>query len=225
MLYATTGDGGGANDSHDNARHLDNLLGKLLRINPRPQGNRSYGTPSGNPYVGLPGRDAIYSYGLRNPWRFSFDRATGRLAIADVGQNAAEEVNYEAPATASGANFGWPQWEGAALVDSGRPGQDPPQPPIFTYPHSSCRAAGGACAITGGYVVRNRGLSALAGRYLYADFYVGNIRSFIPTLAGATDVQGTGLHVSHLSSFGQGFGGRIYVASLDGPVYRLRQGG
>jgi hypothetical protein len=74
-------------------------------------------------------------------------------------------------------------------------------------------------------VVRNRGLSALAGRYLYADFYVGNIRSFIPTLAGATDVQGTGLHVSHLSSFGQGFGGRIYVASLDGPVYRLRQGG
>jgi hypothetical protein len=224
MLWAGTGDGGGPGDLHDNARSRTSLLGKLLRIDPLPEGARSYRSPPGNPYVGGPGRDEIYSYGLRNPWRFSFDSRSGRLAIADVGEHAAEEVNYETLASAKGANFGWPQWEGDVPHDLTRPGQDPPQSPIFTYRHPSCRAAGGGCSITGGYVVRDPGMPALAGRYIYADFFVGNIRSFIPTLTGARDVRGTGLHVSNLSSFGRGIKGRIYVASLNGPVYRLTQG-
>ncbi len=220
-LYVSTGDGGGGGDSHDNARRLGNLLGKLLRIDPRKQGDRPYTSPATNPFVGAPGRDEIYSYGLRNPWRFSIDSATGDIAIGDVGQGAVEEVNYETRASARGANFGWPQWEGDVLLDPTRPGPHPPQAPIFTYPHASCEGAAGACAITGGYVVRDRELPSLLGRYLYADFYVGDIRSFIPGLAGATGDQGTGLHVSNLSSFGQGLNGRMYVASLNGPLYRL----
>jgi glucose/arabinose dehydrogenase len=221
-LYIGTGDGGGASDDHDNARRLDSLLGKLLRIDPRRSGDAPYRSPASNPYVGARGRDEIYSYGFRNPWRFSFDRTTGNITIGDVGHYAAEEVNYETRASAKGANFGWPQWEGQVLHDPSRPGRDPAEPPIFTYRHVSCRATAGACAITGGYVVRDRRLRTLAGRYLYADFYVGDIRSFIPRLGGATGDRSTGLHVSNLSSFGQGLNGRIYAASLNGPVYRLR---
>ena len=221
-LYITTGDGGGADDVHDNARNLSKLLGKLLRIDPRQHGSDGYSSPSGNPYVGAPGRDEIYAYGLRNPWHFSFDRATGDIAIGDVGQSAAEEVDYETRLGARGANFGWPEYEGTEVHDASRPGEDPHRPPAFTYPHSVCSFG---CAVTGGYVVRDPGLSSLAGRYLYADFYVGDIHSFVPQPGGATDDQDTGLHVPYLSSFGEGFGGRIYVSSLQGPVYKLTEGG
>ena len=224
-LYAATGDGGGAHDAHDNARRLGNLLGKLLRIDPRKHGDDPYRSPPGNPYVGVPGRDEIYSYGLRNPWRFSFDFPTGTVAIGDVGQNSVEEISYETQASAKGANFGWPQWEGDVPHDLARPGPDPPEPPILTYSHASCEAVATACAVTGGHVVRDRELPSLYGRYLYADFYVGNMRSFIPSPAGATDDQAAGLHVSHLSSFGQGVSGRMYVTSIDGPVFRLLEGG
>ncbi len=221
-LYITTGDGGGAGDVHDNARRLSKLLGKLLRIDPRQLGRNSYTAPTGNPYVGGPGRDEIYAYGLRNPWHFSFDRATGDIAIGDVGQSAVEEVNYQARLGAKGVNFGWPEYEGNEVHDPSRPGQDPHEPPVFTYPHSICSPG---CAVTGGYVVRDPGLSSLSGRYLYADFYVGDIHSFVPRLGGATDDRDTGLHVPYLSSFGEGFGGQIYVSSLQGPVYKLTQGG
>jgi glucose/arabinose dehydrogenase len=221
-LYITTGDGGGAGDVHDNARNLSKLLGKLLRIDPRAHGRDSYSSPSGNPYVGKPGRDEIYAYGLRNPWHFSFDRTSGDIAIGDVGQSAAEEVNYETRMGARGANFGWPEYEGTEVHDASRPGADPHRAPAFTYPHSVCSHG---CAVTGGYVVRDPALSSLAGRYLYADFYVGDIHSFVPQPGGATDEQDTGLHVPYLSSFGEGVGGRIYVSSLQGPVYKLTQEG
>jgi glucose/arabinose dehydrogenase len=221
-LYITTGDGGGAGDVHDNARRLSKLLGKVLRIDPRQHGGHSYSAPSGNPYVGEPGRDEIYAYGLRNPWHFSFDRASGDLSIGDVGQSAAEEVNYETRLGARGANFGWPEYEGTEVHDASRPGADPHRPPAFTYSHSVCSDG---CAVTGGYVVRDPSLSSLAGRYLYADFYVGEIHSFVPQPGGATDEQDTGLHVPYLSSFGEGFGGRIYVSSLQGPIYKLTQEG
>jgi glucose/arabinose dehydrogenase len=216
-LYISTGDGGGSDDNHDNARRLSKLLGKLLRIDPRRHGQDRYRSPAGNPYLGGPGRDEIYAYGLRNPWRFSFDQATGDIAIGDVGQGAVEEVDYETPANTKGANFGWPEYEGNQVHDASRPGPDPPHPPIFTYSHSTCSP----CAITGGYVVRDPDLSSLAGRYLYADFYGGQIHSLI---GGPTDDTDTGLDVPQLSSFGEGVGGRIYVSSLTGPVYRLMQG-
>jgi glucose/arabinose dehydrogenase len=225
LLYAATGDGGGADDTRDNARRLGNLLGKLLRIDPRRHGDDPYRSPPSNPYVGVPGRDEIYSYGLRNPWRFSFDLPTRTIAIGDVGQSAAEEVDYETLASARGANFGWPEWEGNVPHDPARPGPDPPEFPILTYGHAPCEATAGACAITGGYVVRDRQLPSLYGRYLYADFYLGNMRSFIPSVNGATDDQAAGLHVANLSSFGQGVNGRMYAASINGPVYRLTEGG
>jgi glucose/arabinose dehydrogenase len=220
-LYMATGDGGGAGDVHDNARRLSKLLGKILRIDPEQHGRDSYLSPAGNPYVGGPGRDEIYAYGLRNPWHFSFDRATGDIAIGDVGQSKVEEVNYKTRVGAKGGNFGWPEYEGNEIYDASRPGPHPHEPPVFTYSHSTCSPG---CAVTGGYVVRDPNLSSLAGRYLYADFYVGDIHSFVPGLGGATDDQDTGLHVPYLSSFGEGIQGRIYVSSLQGPVYRLAQG-
>jgi glucose/arabinose dehydrogenase len=212
-LYIGTGDGG---RNADSAANLDVLLGKLLRIDPRKRHGRHYTVPSRNPYVGGGhGRAEIYAYGLRNPWRFSFDSTNGRLAIADVGAGSREEVNYVTRAGAKGANFGWPQWEGDQ-PHSGDPGPDAPTFPIFTYPHPD------GCAVVGGYVVRGPGLPALAGRYVYTDLCHGDIRSFVPDLGGASDDQSTGLQVSSPTSFGVGAGGQIYVASYGGDVFRLR---
>ena len=115
LLYISTGDGGGAGDNLDNARHLNVLLGKLLRIDPHQQGTAPYTVPRSNPYVGRAGRDEIFSYGLRNPFRFSFDSATGDLAIGDVGQGRWEEIDYVTRSRASGSYFGWPTYEGKVV--------------------------------------------------------------------------------------------------------------
>jgi glucose/arabinose dehydrogenase len=211
-LYIGTGDGG---NNANAAANLDVLLGKLLRIDPRKRHGRGYTVPSSNPWVGRSGRNEIYAYGLRNPWRFSFDSVNGRLAIGDVGEGSREEVNYVTRAGARGANFGWPAWEGDQ-PHAGDPGTDAPTFPIFTYPHPD------GCAVVGGYVVRDPGLPALAGRYVYTDLCHGDIRSFVPNLGGASDHQSTGLQVNSPTSFGEGPGGQIYVASLSGDVYRLR---
>jgi glucose/arabinose dehydrogenase len=220
MLWLATGDGGGAGDGLDNARNLDSLLGKLLRIDPTSKSG-PYGIPGDNPFVGAPGADEIYSYGLRNPWRFSFDSGSGELTIADVGQGAVEEVNMLSPAAARGANFGWPQFEGNQPFDPARPGQDPPTAPAHTY---SSADASGNCSITGGYVVRDKALGALLGRYVYSDLCGGELRSFAPTPSGASSDAGLGLSVSRPTSFGEGRRGRIYVTSLDGPVFQLVPG-
>jgi glucose/arabinose dehydrogenase len=223
LLYIGTGDGGCGNDCHDNARHRTTLLGKILRINPRKHHRSAYTVPKSNPYVGRRGRDEIYSYGLRNPWRFSFNSANGDLAIGDVGQESFEEIDYTTRAHARRANFGWPEYEGNQLDDPSRPGPDPPTKPIFTFPHPS----GGCAAVIGGYVVHARDLPALAGRYLYTDLCNGAIFSLVPHPSPdvATGNQDTGLDVSGPTSFGEGVGGRIYVASQFGPVYHLTQGG
>jgi glucose/arabinose dehydrogenase len=220
LLWIATGDGGGAGDTLDNARNLDSLLGKLLRIDPTAR-KGPYTIPDDNPFVGGPVGDEIYAYGLRNPWRFSFDSATGELAIADVGQGAVEEVNVLSRAAARGANFGWPQFEGNQPFDPSRPGQDPPTPPSHTY--SSVDATGN-CSVTGGYVVRDDRLESLNGRYVYADLCGGALRSFIPTAGGASDDGALGVSVSSPTSFGEGRRGRIYVTSLDGPVFELVPG-
>jgi glucose/arabinose dehydrogenase len=220
-LYAGTGDGGGSGDSEDNARHLNVLLGKLLRINPHRQGTHPYTVPPTNPFVGRAGRDEIYSYGLRNPWRFAFNFQANTLAIGDVGQGSQEEVDYVKIPAASGANFGWPMWEGTFKLSPGRPdpnlGALPPVFPILTYTHAR------GCAIVGGYVVRDPSLESLKGRYLYTDLCDGVIRRVAAKPSGASGDRSTGLHVNIPSSFGEGAGGRIYVTSLNGPVYRLRQ--
>jgi glucose/arabinose dehydrogenase len=220
LLYIGTGDGGGGDDQHGargNAQDLGSPLGKILRIDPRRHGRRAYRVPRSNPFVGRPGaRPEIYSYGLRNPWRFSFDRRTGALTIGDVGQDAVEEIDHVRRGGARGTNFGWRPWEGR------RRNFDEPAPgavfPVITHDH-----ADGWCSITGGYVARDRRVPALYGRYVYGDLCQGRIWS--ARLGGGRarrDRPIAGLRsVSSVTSFGEDARGRLYVTSLDGPVYRF----
>jgi hypothetical protein len=175
--------------------------------------------PGSNPFVGRPGRDEIYALGLRNPWRFTFDR--GRIAIGDVGQERFEEVDFEGQRALRGANFGWDHFEGWHRFDFPGDNEAPRprhryRPPIFEYSHGSTR-----CAIVGGYVVRAPHLPSIRGRYLYTDNCAGGLRSFVPHRRHGRHDRGLGVHVSLPSSFGEGPGGSIYVASLNGPVYKL----
>lgn len=223
LLYISTGDGGGGGDNHDNARRLNVLLGKILRINPHKRGSAPYSVPSSNPFVGRAGRDEIYSYGLRNPWRFSFDSANGNLAIGDVGQGAWEEIDYVTPSRAKGSYFGWPTWEGNERFSSRtdpNPNRRPPIFPIQVRNHGS----DGYCAIIGGYVVHSQALSLLNGRYVYSDNCNGTIRSLRPSPSGASADRSTGLSVSGPTSFGVGGAGQLYVTSGgDGRVYQVIQ--
>jgi hypothetical protein len=173
--------------------------------------------PADNPFTDRAGaRGEIWAYGLRNPWRFSFDRSTNDLTIADVGQDAVEEVDHVSAARARGANFGWRALEGTkVLFGAERPSSA--IGPVIQKAHSA-----GWCSITGGYVVRDPALPALRGRYVYGDFCQGRLRSARLTSSGAAGDRDLGLpSIDSLSSFGQDGRGRVYVTSLSGPVYRL----
>ena len=212
FLYISTGDGGGGGDPDENAEDLASPLGKILRIDPR--GTSPYSIPPGNPFAAGPTPEAFH-YGLRNPWRFSFDRMTGDVVIADVGQDAFEEVNFLPHGTGAGSFFGWDHFEGNASFEPA--GTSPPHvPPVLTRPHAS-----GDCSITGGYVVRDRELPTLYGRYLYADLCVGEIRSARLRAGAAEGDAATGLTLSSPTSFGEDAAGCLYVASLSGTVYRI----
>ncbi len=207
-LYFGTGDGGSGGDPPNNAQNPHSRLGKLLRFDQR----------EAHP------KPRIYSSGLRNPFRFSFDRVTDpghpRLAIGDVGQNRFEEIDYLPVGAARGANFGWDAFEGFAPYEdenSGTPDPGGTVKPIFAYPHGR----GGSCAIVGGYVVADPRLTSLYKRYIYADLCEGQLRSLVPHPHGASDEHKLGLSVSTPSSFGEDDQHRLYVCSLDGPVYRL----
>lgn len=215
LLYFGTGDGGAGGDPPDNAQNKDVLLGKLLRIDPRASGGKPYSVPSSNPFVGRAGRDEIYSYGLRNPFRFSFDTTHGqpRIAIGDVGQDRFEELDYVTVGRANGANFGWDAFEGFAKYETPDPGGT--VKPIFAY------GRGRGCTIIGGYVVRDPRLRGLRGRYVYADLCEGQLRSLVPHLKRASGDRKLGLSVASPTSFGEDQRQRLYVTSLEGPVYRL----
>jgi glucose/arabinose dehydrogenase len=216
LLYIGTGDGGSGGDPPNNAQDKDVLLGKLLRIDPRPSGGKPYSIPADNPFVGKPGRDEIYSYGLRNPFRFSFDG--DRIAIGDVGQDRFEELDYTTVEGAKGANFGWDAFEGFSEYTGVNDGTLDPGgtvKPIFAY------GRGRGCTIIGGYVVRDPRLPRLRGRYLYADLCEGQLRTLVPHLKRASDDRKLGLSVSSPSSFGEDNQHRLYVASLEGPVFRI----
>jgi glucose/arabinose dehydrogenase len=218
LLYVGWGDGGGSHDrhgAHGNAQSLTTLLGKILRIDPRRKGRAPYSIPHDNPFVRRRGaRPEIYSYGLRNPWRFSFDRATGDVAIADVGQDEVEEVNFASRGRARGANYGWRVFEGR-LRETREPAPAAVAP-VLTYPHTA-----GRCAITGGYVVRDPALGALAGWYVYGDFCTGQLSAAVLGPQGATGDHPLGLRVSSITSFGEGRGGHLYATSFQGGVFRL----
>jgi glucose/arabinose dehydrogenase len=218
QLYIGFGDGGGAGDLHGvhgNAQNLGTLLGKILRIDPVASGGRPYSIPTSNPFAGRRGaRGEIWAYGLRNPWRFTFDPRTNALVIGDVGQNAVEEIDV-VPGMGKGANLGWRVFEGRSPYT---PGESAPGalPPAIERFHRD-----GNCSITGGVVVRDRALPALRGRYLFGDFCKGIIQSGRVAGRSLRGVHRTRLHVSALASFGTDGRGRTYAVSTDGPVYRL----
>ncbi len=218
MLYMAFGDGGGSGDPDRNAQNLGRLLGKMLRIDPR--GGGAYRIPRGNPFAGRRGaRDEVYAYGLRNPWRFSFDRAKGHLIVADVGQDEVEEIDFvrsrrRGRAPRGGYNFGWPAFEGRRRFRGGRVRGH--VPPVVQRTRRE-----GFCTIIGGYVVRDRSLRRLSGRYVYGDLCSG--RLFSARLRGARLVNPRPLavEVPYVVSFGEDAAGHVYAVSLSGPVYRL----
>ncbi|HWI75314.1 MAG TPA: PQQ-dependent sugar dehydrogenase [Baekduia sp.] len=219
-LYVGTGDGGGGDDQHGargNAQNLASPLGKILRIDPRASGGRPFTPAPSNPFVNRAGaRPEIYSYGLRNPWRFSFDRARGDLVIGDVGQDAVEEIDFARKGTARGANYGWRPWEGRSRnFDEPAPGA---KFPVLTKTH-----ADGWCSITGGYIVRDKAVPGLYGRYVYGDYCKGQLRSAKLSGGRASGDQAIpGVKtISALTSFGEDASGRVYVMSQSGPVYRF----
>jgi glucose/arabinose dehydrogenase len=218
-MYIGTGDGGGAGDQHGargNAQNLGSPLGKILRIDPKQSGGKPYTVPSDNPFVNRAGaRPEIYSYGLRNPWRYSFDRKTGDLVIGDVGQDAVEEIDFVRRGKGKGANFGWRPFEGRSRY---KPGESAPGAikPVITRSHSD-----GWCSITGGVVVRDKTLPGLRGRYLFGDFCKQRIQSAKLSAGKAKSVHTTSLKVGSLSSFGEDARGRVYTVSLEGTVSRL----
>jgi hypothetical protein len=220
LLYVAPGDGGTGGAP---ARQLDNFHGKLLRIDPRPSATAGYSVPQGNPFLGMPGRrGAIWAYGLRNPFRFSFDRLTGDLAIGDVGEKTFEEINFLpfAAGRGFGADLGWNACEGAfAKGSTTRPC------PIAgsVMPAIEKARASGFKAIVNGYVVRDPSLPSLYGRFVYGDFFVDRLRSALLGPGGATDDReiGAGAEVHRLTSFGEDAGGCVYATSYEGGVYRL----
>jgi glucose/arabinose dehydrogenase len=215
-LYVALGDGGGAGDPSGNAQSLSTLLGKLLRISPEASGAIPYTIPADNPFVGRDGaRPEIWGYGLRNPWRFSFDRRTGDLWIGDVGQNAFEEIDVEPAGSPGGSNFGWDRFEGAHRFEGDADRRDTVLP-VYEYFHD-----GSVCAVTGGYVYRGEAIPGLRGAYVFGDFCRGRLEAFRAREGGATEPVLLGPVVPNLASFGQDADGELYALSLSGDVYRL----
>jgi glucose/arabinose dehydrogenase len=226
-LYVGLGDGGSdytrgdpQGDPDRNGQNLDVLLAKMLRIEPRlpdgslPPNGAGYAIPADNPFVGRTGaQPEIWAYGLRNPWRYSFDRETGDLWIGDVGAGAREEIDVQAAGSSGGQNYGWNNVEGTVVW------RRPPAqavPPVYEYPHT-----GGACSVTGGYVYRGTALPALQGWFVFGDFCAG-------TITGLRMVSGTpfirvlsGDSIESLTSFGQDQAGELYALSVAGGVYQL----
>jgi glucose/arabinose dehydrogenase len=198
-LFLGTGEGGPVVPLSSRAQDPDDPLGKLLRIDPET------------------GRARIVATGLRNPWRYSFDRETGDIWIGDVGDFTQEEVDHVRASRLDGANFGWPAREGTAGTKSELRPPPGAVEPTLTYTRTG-KEDEARCAITGGYVVRDPALGTLEGKYLYGDFCVGEILSYEPEGGRPEE---TGLEVPKLASFAEDTDGRVYAISLDGPIYRL----
>lgn len=219
LLYIATGDGGDAGDPQGNGQDTGSLLGKILRIDvDRRDDGRAYAIPEGNPFSSGGGRPEIFAYGLRNPWRFSFDRATGDLWIADVGQGRIEEVNRLAAGTGAGANLGWNAYEGRSpFAGPGAVEGRAVTWPVAQYSHSR------GCSVTGGYVSRGRRAATLRGRYVFADYCTGELWSMRagPRPGGLRrETARLTTTLRNVTSFGEGTGGDLYVIS-GGGVWRF----
>jgi glucose/sorbosone dehydrogenase len=217
LLYLAPGDGG---SSSATAQDLDSLLGKVLRIDPRPTGPLGYTIPHDNPFVGVSGRDEIWAYGLRNPFRFSFDRLTGDLIVGDVGEGTTEEIDFVPASQGSGrgVNFGWAPCEGSFERGSSTA---PCALPGATGPVIDAFASDGWHAIIAGYVVRDPSVPSLLGRFIYSDASKGELWSARLATPRAEDVRAIGVGIPEASSFGEDAAGCVYVAQLSGAVSRI----
>ncbi|MDX6581691.1 MAG: hypothetical protein QOI10_875 [Solirubrobacterales bacterium] len=221
-LYISTGDGSGGQDALHNAQNPGSLLGKLLRIDPRQHGVNAYSVPPDNPFAAPDAtRDEIWSIGFRNPWRFSFDRYTGAIAIGDVGEAAREEVDYRTAAQGGGRgeNFGWSCREGTLPFPSDRARCPNPSAtfvePIYDYAHGNPSP----CAVVGGYVARDPGVPSIFGRYLFSDLCDGQLRTLAPAAPGAGPrLEGLAVDPFGPTSFGEDACGRLYLAEIGGGV-------
>lgn len=217
-LYIGLGDGGASDDPGNRAQNRTTLLGKMLRIDvDKSDSGKNYGIPADNPFVGEPALDEIWALGVRNPWRFSFDRLTGDLYIGDVGQNLWEEINFQPADSTGGENYGWRLKEGNHCFIPAQ-GCDPGglTDPIFEYHHSE------GCSVTGGTVYRGLSIPALHGYYLYADYCTGEISALRGDGKGTWQNYPVKKIGNYLSTFGEDNAGEVYLAQRDeGTIYRL----
>jgi glucose/arabinose dehydrogenase len=198
-LYVGMGDGGAGGDPENRAQNPGELLGKLLRLDPLGKA-----------------KPVVAALGLRNPWRFSYDRKTGDLYIGDVGQNAIEEIDYVPAGDRRLLNFGWRVYEGKSGYQQGELGPGVLTGPLVQYPHDQ------GCSVIGGFVYRGKAVKAAAGRYFYGDACSGTIWSLKVANGAAADVRVEPFRVSSISSFGESAAGELYLVSLEGAIYRLR---
>jgi glucose/arabinose dehydrogenase len=215
LLWLGIGDGSSGGDPANAAQSLTELSGKLLRLDPTPTGGKGYRVPASNPFVNRAGaRPEIWAYGLRNPWRFSFDRATGDLWIGEVGQYIIEEIDVIGRRRSKGANFGW-RWLEGSRPFSGSP---PPNvvPPVHEYAHRN-----GRCAVIGGHVYRGTQILGLQGAYVYGDVCDGRIRALARAPGKPVRHRDLGLQLPGLVSFGEDRAGELYALSLAGGIFRL----
>tara|TARA_R110000851_G_scaffold81391_2_gene178722 strand:- start:2369 stop:3763 length:1395 start_codon:yes stop_codon:yes gene_type:complete len=218
-LYISSGDGGGSGDTSNNAQNLTLLLGKMLRLDiDNPDGTENYSIPSDNPFIGNPdARDEIWAYGLRNPWKFSFDSSNGDIWIGDVGQNEVEEID-RASATDAGLNYGWRCYEGSAPFNTSN---CPPQSELtFPIAEYSSGSGSGNCSITGGYVYRGNVYADIQGVYIFADYCNGTISTLDQsgTIVEQLDIQ------KNWVSFGEDVNGELYAIALGGDIYKIEGG-
>jgi glucose/arabinose dehydrogenase len=215
MLYAGLGDGGGGGDPYQTGQDPNALLGSLLRLD--VSGN-PYTIPPSNPFVGQANkRGEIWAKGLRNPWRYAFDATTSLLYIADVGQNAHEEVDV-VPATQAGVDYGWSIMEGTSCYNAATCTKTGLTLPLIDYTHTS-----GACSITGGYVYRGTAIPGIRGHYFYSDYCAGFLHSFRYENGVAVDQKDWGLTMSTVTSFGVDIAGELYVMSGNS-ILKVAQG-
>tara|TARA_B100001029_G_C15052955_1_gene452142 strand:- start:28 stop:1191 length:1164 start_codon:yes stop_codon:yes gene_type:complete len=233
-LYIAIGDGGSSGDPSNHAQNIETIFGTILRIDPN---NNNYRIPDGNPFVRhRTAKREIWSYGLRNPWRFSFDRLTGDLYIADVGQHKWEEVNFQSYQSQGGENYGWNYFEGSHYFDSNKSSINLVMP-VFEYSNDMnyMKVIVGwdeegldGCSITGGYVYRGKSIPGIYGRYFFSDYCSGNIWSFEINNSKAEDFQNHtqdlnlgGNENVYISSFGEDINGELYIVDYNGTIYKL----
>jgi glucose/arabinose dehydrogenase len=218
MVWFGLGDGGSQRDPSNNGQNTNVLLGKILRIDPtRPTANAGYAVPADNPFVNGGGAPEVWAYGLRNPWRFSFDRGSGDLWIGDVGESAYEEIDQLTATTGRGraANLQWSQREGTHQLKGAAPAGS--TRPVHDYGRDD-----GSCSVTGGYVYRGATIPTLQGIYLFTDYCEGSLRALVPDGKGASTVKkvGVALGKNDVASFGEGADGELYVLGLDSGTLR-----